>query len=91
MAALASMPVLTASQPMSRDHGLDLRGDDVVGHDVDAGDADGVLGRHRGDGRGAVDAVGGKCLQIGLDAGAAARIGARNCQGGTHTSRIRVS
>ena len=44
-----------------------------------------VLRRDRRDGAGAVDAVGGKRLQVGLDAGAAAGIAARNCQCCDHT------
>ena len=53
------------------DHRLDLRGDEIIGNDVHALDADGVLGGQRRDRRGAVDAVRGKGLQVGLDAGAA--------------------
>ena len=43
MAAVASMPVLTASQPMSDDDGFDLQRHELGGHDVDAGDAERVL------------------------------------------------
>ncbi len=51
--------------------GLDLRGHEVVGQDVDAGDPDGVLGRDRGNGAGAVHAVCRESLEIGLNPGAA--------------------
>ena len=50
-------------------------------------DADGVLRRDRGDRAGAVDAERRERLQVGLDAGAAARVAARNCQRCTHTLR----
>ena len=50
---------------------VDLRGDEIGGHLMNAGDALGVL---RGQGRdhgGAIDAERRKRLQVGLDAGAA--------------------
>ncbi len=53
---------------------IDLRGDEIAGHLMDAGDAACVLrGQGRYDG-GAVDTERGKGLEVGLDAGAAGRI-----------------
>ena len=63
------------------EHGVDLRGDEVGRHVVDGGHAPGVLRGQRGDHRGAVDAERREGLQIGLDAGAAAGIGARDGDG----------
>ena len=53
------------------DHRLDLRGHEIIGNDVHTMDANGVLGGQRRDRRGAIDAMRGKRLQVGLDAGAA--------------------
>ena len=56
---------------------VDLRGDEFRRHVVDRGHALGVLRGQGGDHRGAVDAKRGERLEVGLDAGAAAGIGAR--------------
>ena len=50
-------------------HRVDLRGDELRRHLMDAADACGVLRGQRGDHGGAVDAERGKRLQVGLDAG----------------------
>ena len=73
-------------------HRIDLRGDEVGGHRVNAGDAARVLRRQRRDGGGAKNAERGKGLQVGLDAGAAARIGAGNGErhGRRHGAIFRV-
>ena len=88
MAAVASMPVLTASQPISRDDRFDLQGHELCRHDVDAGHAERVLRRQRGDRRGAVDAVRRERLEVGLDPGAPARVASRNCQRAFHLATI---
>ena len=80
MAAVASMPVLAACAPMSRHHRFDLRGHEIGRQRLERGHAERVLRRHRGDRARAVDAVRGERLEVGLDAGAAARIAAGNCQ-----------
>ena len=49
---------------------IDLRGDEIGRHRMDAGDAARVLRGQRGDHGGAIDAERGKALQVGLDAGA---------------------
>ena len=54
-------------------HRIDLRGDEFGRHLMNAADACGVLRRQRRDHGSAVDAERGKRLQVGLDAGAAAR------------------
>ena len=54
--------------------GPDLLDDEVAGHRVHAGDADGVLRGQRGDRGHAVDAAAGERLQVGLDPGAAAGV-----------------
>ena len=59
-------------------HRIDLRGDEVRRHVVDRGDALGILRGQRRDHRGAIDAERGEGFQIGLDAGAAAGIRARD-------------
>ena len=85
MAAVASMPVLTASAPMSPTTAsicaVTMSAGTVwipvtpsVFCAVMAVMADG-----------AVDAVGGERLEVGLDSGAAARVAAGDCQCGTHT------
>ena len=53
------------------EHRVDLRGHEIRRHLMNAGDAFGVLRGERGDDGRAVDAEGGKRLQIRLDAGAA--------------------
>ena len=65
-------------------HGVDLRGDEVRRHVVDAGDAQRVLRGQRGDHGGAVDAERREGLEVRLDAGAAAEVRAGNgdCNGG---------
>ncbi len=63
------------------EHGIELRGDEIGRHIVNAEHALGVLRRQRGDDGRAIDAERGKGLQIGLDAGAAARIRAGNGEG----------
>src|SRR6185437_8281237 len=56
------------------EYGVDLGGDDIGRHRMNGGHPLGVLRRHRGDDAGAVDAERRERLQIGFDAGAAARI-----------------
>ena len=63
------------------EHRVDLRGDEIGRHVVDAGDALGVLRGQRRDHRGAIDAERGEGLQVGLDAGAAAGIRAGDGDG----------
>ena len=65
---------------------VDLRGDEICRHVVNAEHALGVLCGERGDDRRAIDAQRGKRFQIGFDAGAAARIRSGNGDGdgGTH-------
>jgi biotin transport system substrate-specific component len=73
-----------------RDNGFDLRGDQVSREGLESADTLCIL---RGDGRdraGAVDSVRRKCLQVGLDAGASARIASCNCQCYTHTVQFRA-
>src|SRR4029078_10448650 len=68
---------------------FDLR-DDQLGRDgLPGGDAEGVLGRDRGDGARAVDAARGKRFEVCLDGGAAAGGAAHNCQCRTHTVQFR--
>ena len=43
-------------------HRFDLGGDEVIGHQVDAADAEGVLGGQGGDCRRSIDTVCRKCL-----------------------------
>ena len=59
---------------------LDLRRDEVGAQRSHRLDAQRVLHGDGGDRAGAVDAERGKRLQVGLDAGAAAGVAARNCQ-----------
>ena len=65
------MPILTAPTVEIGKHRVDLRGDELGRHLVDAADALGVLRGQRRDHGGAVDAERGKRLEVGLDAGAA--------------------
>ncbi len=67
---------------------FDLRRDEVGRQRLPGGHAERVLRRDRGDRRCAEDAVRGERLQVGLDAGAAARVAARNCQCCAHTVRF---
>ncbi len=69
-----SIPIFTASMPMSSLDGPDLSEDHLRRHVVDGGDADGVLRGDRGDRGHPVDTAGGERLQVGLDAGAAAGV-----------------
>ena len=62
-------------------HGAQLRLDHRGSDGLDGAHALQVLGGDGGDDAGAVDAAGGKRLDIGLDAGAASRIGAGDGQG----------
>jgi hypothetical protein len=75
-----SPPAATACRSSPRDveigeHRVDLRVHELRRHVVDAGHALGVLRGQRGDDERAVDAERGEGLEVGLDAGAAARIG----------------
>ena len=88
VAAVASIPVFTASQPMSLDDGLDLGGDELGRHHVNAGHAQRVLRRQRGDRGGAVDPERREGLEVGLDTGPSPGIGPGNCQGPRPASRI---
>ena len=80
IAVLKSIPVLTASAPMSESTASIWAATISGRHLVDGLDADRVLGGDRRDRRGAVDAEGGEGLEIGLDPGATARIGAGDRQ-----------
>ena len=71
--ALDSIPVFAACTPMSPTTTTICSLMSLVELE-DVGDAGRVLGRDRGDCRRAVHAVDGERLQIGLDAGAAARV-----------------
>src|SRR3954469_3156188 len=71
------------------DDRFDLR-DDQFGRDrFPRGHAQRVLRGDGGDGAGAVDAVRREGLEIRLDAGAASRVAARDCQCGMHTVQFR--
>ena len=61
---------------------IDLRGDELRRHLVDANHGYGVLRCERGESRHAVNAESGECLEVGLDAGAAAGVRARNREDG---------
>ena len=69
-----SIPILTASTPMSSATARTWARMISGGIGMDGGDADRVLGGDRGDRGHAVDAAGGERLQVGLDAGAAAGV-----------------
>ena len=56
--------------------GLDLLGDELRRHQMHAANPLRVLRRQRGQYRHAIDATGRECLEVGLDAGAAGRVGA---------------
>ena len=76
-----SIPILTASTPMSSATARTWARM-IVGRDrVDGGDADRVLRGDRGDRGHAVDAAGRERLQVGLDAGAATRVDCRQSRG----------
>ena len=90
IAALASMPVFVAWTSMSPATASICAVDEVGGQRSDAVDAARVLGGDRGDRARAVHAERGERLQVGLDAGAAARVAARNCQRCTHTLKSAV-
>jgi hypothetical protein len=60
------------------EHGIDLVGDEGRFHQSEAADAARILHRHRGHCRHAVGAKGGEGLEVGSDAGAAARVDAGN-------------
>jgi hypothetical protein len=70
------------------EHGVDLRRHERRRQRFDGADAAGVLRRQAAQGRHAVNAQRGKGLQVGLDAGAAGRIGTGDAQdvgdGGGH-------
>ena len=72
-----SIPILTASTPMSSATARTWARIDLRRDRMDGGDADRVLRGDRGDRGHAVDAAGGERLQVGLDAGAGA--GVRAC------------
>ena len=76
-----SMPIFTAPTVEIGEHRVDLRGDEIRRHVVDAGDALGVLRGQRGDHRRAIDAERREGLQVGLDARAAAGIRTRDGDG----------
>ena len=75
-----SMPILTASTPMSLGHRLHLTDDRLRRDRGDALDPDRVLPRDRRDRGHAVHAAARERLQVGLDAGAAARVRAGDRQ-----------
>src|SRR5882757_5144589 len=72
------------------EHRIDLRGHEVRGHLMNAGDALRVLRGERGDDGRAVDAEGGERLQVRLDAGAArgVRAGDGERNGNCHRPRV---
>ena len=76
-----SMPIFTASTSRSENTASICAATKSAGTSWIAGDALGVLRGQRGDDRRAVDAERRKCLQVGLDAGAAAGIRARDGDG----------
>ena len=71
-----SIPVFAASTPMSSNTASSCARDEPRRQLVDGRDAERVLRRQRDDRGHAVAARGGERLQVGLDAGAAARVGA---------------
>ena len=73
------------------EHRVDLRGDEIGRHVEDGGDFLGVLRGQRGDDGGAIDAERGEGLEIGLDAGAAARIRAGDGDGDRGHARPRCA
>ena len=74
--ALPSIPIFTASTPMSSATARTCSTMNVRRHRVDARHADRVLRGQRGDRRHPVDAAARERLQVGLDPGAAAGVGA---------------
>ena len=76
VAALPSMPILMPSTPMSSSTARSWRSTELRRERLDREHARGRLRGDRGHHRHAVDVVRGKGLEVGLDAGAAARIGA---------------
>ena len=76
-----SMPIFTAPTSRSENTASICAAMKSRRHVVDAGDAAGVLRGQRGDDRRAIDAERRKCLEVGLDAGAAARIRAGDGDG----------
>ena len=88
IAAFASIPILTASAPMSLDHRLDLRDHQRRADGLPAADTERVLRGDRGDRAGAVDAERRERLEVRLDAGAAAGVAARDCQCCMHTVKF---
>jgi len=81
---LPSMPVLKAADGKVVSAGINLFLDEVDGEQVEGGDAGGVLRGDGGDGGHAVDAEDGEGFEIGLEAGAAAGIGAGDGECGEH-------
>lgn len=65
--------------------GIDLRAQEFGGRCMDRGDAARVLGRQRGNRGQSVHAMRGEGLEVGLDAGAAAGIGAGDRQDGNRS------
>ena len=72
-------------------HRIDLRCNEFRRHIVDRVDPLGVLRGERSDDRRAIDPERGKCLQIRLDAGGAAGIGARDGDGDRGHARTRFA
>ena len=86
VSAVPSMPIFTASTPMSSATVRDLLDDELARHRVDAGHADGALGRQRRDRGHPVHAAARERLQVGLDAGAAAGVRAGDREHGRYGS-----
>ena len=80
VAAVASMPVFTARHGEIIEDGLDLLLHEGGLQGDDATHLGRVLCGHRGEGTGTVDVQRGKGLQVGLCAGAPARVGSGNGQ-----------
>ena len=87
VANCATIPILTASTVEIAEHGVDLRGHERRRHRMNAADARRVLGGQGGDDGCAIDAERRKRLQVGLDAGAARRIGAGDGERDRHRHR----
>ena len=89
IAAVASMPIFVASIGQVAGDRFDLRRHEIGRQRRDRLDASRALHGHRGDRAGAVDAERGERLQVGLDAGAAARVAARQLSARYAYAKIR--
>ena len=91
MAAVASMPVFTASPPMSASTASIWATTNSAGATCTAVTATVFCAVSAVMRRGAVDAERREGLEVGLDAGAAARVAAGDCQRRSHVDNIRAS